>query len=355
MNLSLKFRDRLYSLSTWLVQELDQAFTAIRSVWDVEHNDDGTHAAITATQITLNQPSAQDSASGLGKGVVLANGADDSKFRGDVMAGVGVANGVLVPDMASQNATDATTSIGTFDTGEFRNLNSSLKLLPSENSRTGVLFGPAASGMLWLRKSSKAHFTASTWAMGLFDLSLDATNPVLLMAKDGADLTMTDGGAGAVRVNIGNTNRHMQNGYFDHLFLGTTGEVGLWQSWTPSWTNLTVGNGSVTANYARVGGITFIEVIVVFGTTTSITGAVTIGSLPVNQTAASIQIWGRNVYYDSSIGFTYYGGNQPTGASTFIPLIDTVSGTQLVGANVTGTAPFTWATSDQLYVLGFYR
>lgn len=49
MILSLKFRERCQSVGEFLVGEFDNIVAAIRTVWDVQHNDDGTHKLITST------------------------------------------------------------------------------------------------------------------------------------------------------------------------------------------------------------------------------------------------------------------------------------------------------------------
>jgi hypothetical protein len=45
-----------------------------------------------------------------------------------------------------------------------------------------------------------------------------------------------------------------------------------WTTWAPTWTNVTVGNGTVIAKYAVVGKTVFFRVAIIFGTTTSISG-----------------------------------------------------------------------------------
>lgn len=90
MNLSLKFRDRLYDIGQWFVQELDQLVFAIRTTWDVEHNDDGTHGDIHATSLTVRKGTPQEIAQGIKSGNidtdanVSANGT--GVFGGDVTA-----------------------------------------------------------------------------------------------------------------------------------------------------------------------------------------------------------------------------------------------------------------------------
>lgn len=54
MILSLKFRERCAAVGQFLVGEFDNLVSSIRTAWDVQHNDDGTHGAVTATSVTVS-------------------------------------------------------------------------------------------------------------------------------------------------------------------------------------------------------------------------------------------------------------------------------------------------------------
>jgi len=58
------------------------------------------------------------------------------------------------------------------------------------------------------------------------------------------------------------------------------GESWVWQDWTPTYANITVGNGTVTAKYTQIGKTVIANWELVCGTTTSIGSSVTI-TLPV--------------------------------------------------------------------------
>lgn len=58
------------------------------------------------------------------------------------------------------------------------------------------------------------------------------------------------------------------------------GRYGEWQSYTPTWTNLTVGNGTVVTKYFRVGSMVTYTGKITIGSTTSIAGFVSV-TLPV--------------------------------------------------------------------------
>jgi hypothetical protein len=58
------------------------------------------------------------------------------------------------------------------------------------------------------------------------------------------------------------------------------GRYGAWESFTPTWTNLTVGNGTVVTNYVRIGSMVTYTGKIDIGSTTSVGGFVSV-TLPV--------------------------------------------------------------------------
>ncbi len=131
------------------------------------------------------------------------------------------------------------------------------------------------------------------------------------------------------------------------------GPVGIdYVSFSPTWNNVTVGNGVVTARYALVGEICIFEVILTWGSTTSFSGTVSV-NLP---TTANIQIatrgWGQSVCDDASPAATYFGTCNVL--SNIAPKAYVVSGTHIDVQNVNATQPFTWAVSDVLTFTGVY-
>jgi hypothetical protein len=124
----------------------------------------------------------------------------------------------------------------------------------------------------------------------------------------------------------------------------------IWTSWTPSWTNLTVGNGTVTAKYMQLGKLVFYELRIVFGTTTSVGGAVVV-DLPVDALALAAFVAGNGEAVDASAGAQYPTYTRLTGADTMSIYAD--NGTSAVQINT--TAPFTWGNTDALSLVGFYE
>lgn len=122
-----------------------------------------------------------------------------------------------------------------------------------------------------------------------------------------------------------------------------------WLNYTPTWTNLTTGNG--TLNYARFvmnGKRVLLRVKFTLGSTSSVGGSVSV-SLPVTAHAD----------YASATDTPLYAGqlNDATGNRNF-PWVRMSSTTAAnigymnsgVFGVISSTAPFTWTTSDQVMV-----
>jgi len=64
------------------------------------------------------------------------------------------------------------------------------------------------------------------------------------------------------------------------------GQGGAWTAWTPTITGFTVGNGTVAGRYRKVGHDLELNLFITFGTTSAVTGTLSM-SLPLGLTAAS--------------------------------------------------------------------
>lgn len=123
-----------------------------------------------------------------------------------------------------------------------------------------------------------------------------------------------------------------------------------WASYTPTLTNVTVGNGTTTAYYNQVGRIVHFSVKFVLNTTSAVSGAIGV-SLPV---AAARQTEEFNVkFLDNSAGTPggYMVGSHLWASSTRVDLC-TINPAL---AYTSGTVPWTWATFDFFSVTGTYE
>lgn len=125
---------------------------------------------------------------------------------------------------------------------------------------------------------------------------------------------------------------------------------GAWITWTPSVSNVTIGNGSITARYQQTSNVINFSVKIVFGSTTTISGSPNF-TMPV--AANSVAVF---PVYILDTGVAAYLGSAylPIGSSMFLDLIDTTSNRALLTA-FSSTSPFTWGTGDFFSVSGSYE
>lgn len=128
--------------------------------------------------------------------------------------------------------------------------------------------------------------------------------------------------------------------------------TGAWTTWTPTWVNLTVGNGTVTAYYKQVGKTVLFRLNVLFGSTTSISGTPTF-TLPVTAIAlvgADSATIATGKYLDS--GTAAYQGLVMLNSTTTGQLqLANASATYLTYGGISSTTPMTWTTSDEIKFL----
>jgi hypothetical protein len=138
------------------------------------------------------------------------------------------------------------------------------------------------------------------------------------------------------------------------LAIGNT-VIGTYTAYTPTFTNLTVGNGTSTARFSRVNNIVNYYGYFTLGTTSSLSASEAKITLPV--TANSIYggingiPMGGSSFYDTSTG-TWYKGEVMSNSSTTLGLFRNfvANATFLTNAsNVVTTSPMTWTTGDIIY------
>lgn len=118
-----------------------------------------------------------------------------------------------------------------------------------------------------------------------------------------------------------------------------------WTTYTPTNINVTVGNGTQTARYAKIGKTVFVSYRLVWGSTTSFGGIPTIG-LP-STTNSFVMTMAQLTDSGSS---NYIGSISADSGSTGVaPRSTTISGTTARHDSfVNATTPFTWTTGDSL-------
>ena len=131
--------------------------------------------------------------------------------------------------------------------------------------------------------------------------------------------------------------------------------TGSWSAWTPTWTGLTIGNGTVQARYLQIGKTVSFELRVDFGTTTALT--TTQGEFTLPATA------------NSSVSRSIFNGlwTSYSGAAKLIMVADTISSTTSAKLffqdsiasfspyTSTNTSTYFPGASDEFVILGTYE
>lgn len=160
------------------------------------------------------------------------------------------------------------------------------------------------------------------------------------------------------KVTLTNLFANIPNGSIVNADLSTTtGELGgAWQSWTPTWTNLTVGNGTNTSVYLQVGKTVFFRLSFVLGSTSSV-GTNPIATIPITSKNYDLLfIYAHGNYVDVSAGNDNFPAFATFSSTTEMNLYaQGVSGSNVRLQGITSTVPFTWATGDKIGLQGFYE
>ncbi len=145
--------------------------------------------------------------------------------------------------------------------------------------------------------------------------------------------------------------------YPANMATGLSSSTWAWQSWTPTWTNLTVGNGTYNANnFIQIGKTVFFVVRFTFGTTSTM-GTAPDFTLPV--TASSRFDFGTlpigNCWLEDTSVATYTGQVIMSTTTKARVMAQNSAGTYVAENTPTATIPFTWANSDKVSMTGCYE
>lgn len=141
---------------------------------------------------------------------------------------------------------------------------------------------------------------------------------------------------------------------FGAAFVTPTDPTAAWTAFTPTLSGgWALGNSTYVATYMKIGRqVTFSAVITVGSSATK--GTTLTAALPVTAASASglvgIRCWGEDA---GTADFMFDHYDTTTTTITFGSHF--VSGTTVLLANVTSTAPFTWATGDKIGYGGTYE
>lgn len=122
-----------------------------------------------------------------------------------------------------------------------------------------------------------------------------------------------------------------------------------WLTYTPSWTGITVGNGTQASAYVLSGKTTNVRMLLTFGSTTSVSGGTSF-SLPISCDSgySPIHHVGIGRCQDASgADCTAALGLISTTACTVV-IANVAAGTYTQEVDISSTVPFTWTTTDAI-------
>ena len=126
-------------------------------------------------------------------------------------------------------------------------------------------------------------------------------------------------------------------------------------AYTPTFTNFTLGNGTVTASYVQVQKMVQVSVTITFGSTSSMTGQIIVSKPVTGAGGGALNTYvGVARLADSGTGVRMAAIRNDSTGSVSVRALD-VSATYPTEVNVSSTVPFTWTTNDQLLLSFVYE
>jgi hypothetical protein len=125
--------------------------------------------------------------------------------------------------------------------------------------------------------------------------------------------------------------------------------AGTYTTFTPTYANLTTGNGTNTGRYLRIGNFVHVTQKFVFGSTSSVTGNVTCNfPFTAVSTSGSLNMGGIT-FLDTGIK-GYSGFASLSSTTNWQPLVSDASGVYLGNAAMNATTPHVWGSTDEFYI-----
>lgn len=134
-----------------------------------------------------------------------------------------------------------------------------------------------------------------------------------------------------------------------------TGSGWAWSTWSPTWSNLTTGNGTQVARYIQMGKTVVGQINFTFGTTSSISGSVTF-TLPVTSVSSYLSANPIGMADCFNTGVASFSGTV-SWATTTTALIQVanVASTYATDTVLSSTIPFAWTTGSRLALSIMYE
>lgn len=123
-----------------------------------------------------------------------------------------------------------------------------------------------------------------------------------------------------------------------------------WTTYAPTWTGVTVGNGTVDARYSQYGKTVHFFIQITWGSTTSFTGNQQV-TAPVAARAGTT--WAHRCDYVDTGSGRVIGHGEHSGSNIILYVTSATAGAY--ERQISPTIPFTWANTDVLIVHGTYE
>ena len=123
---------------------------------------------------------------------------------------------------------------------------------------------------------------------------------------------------------------------------------GSWVAFTPTFANFTLGNGTVSARFIRIGRTVIVRMNLTLGSTSSM-GSFPNFALPVSASSNySFPVFSSgNLIIEDTGSRNFLGKMRLTSTTTADFVFDSVSGSSLTNSFLSSTAPMTWAATDK--------
>jgi hypothetical protein len=171
--------------------------------------------------------------------------------------------------------------------------------------------------------------------------------------------TIVDAKGDIIAATASDTVARLAVGANDLLLTAASGQAtglkytGGWTTFTPTWSNLTVGNASVnTGAYCQIGKTVFVKVHLVLGSTSTV-GSTPYLSHPVTGAGIGAGLNGTAQFLDA--GIAYYLSMIDVNSTQAILVLIATSAAYASQAGINSTTPFTWGTNDEIKLSYYYE
>jgi hypothetical protein len=122
-----------------------------------------------------------------------------------------------------------------------------------------------------------------------------------------------------------------------------------WTSYTPTWSNVTIGNATVNFTYKQIGKVVFVRGKATFGSTTSVSGNMQI-SLPVTANSNMLDLPSGILRTQDAGVDNWYGWVLFIETGKVELIVGRTDSTYFKGAAMNATVPYTFGNGDLIYL-----